>query len=378
MAETKCVGIVAGERSGDIHGAKMVHALRSRHAGLVFSGIGGPALRDAGVRILVDASEVSVVGITEVLAKLPGIVKGLVRMRRFLKRARPDLLILIDFPDFNLRIAAAAKKLGIPVLYYIGPQIWAWRPGRVERIKQLVDHMAVILPFEETFYRRHQVPVTFVGHPLLDSDALPRGEPRPTAVRNHPSIGLVPGSRDKEVARHLPVMLQAAHLLTARFEQMRFVVSHAPSVRLEQLQTLCRTHGDGLNVEIVSRDIEQIFVRSDLIVAASGTVTLQAAICETPMVIVYKVSPVSYWLGKALIRVNRIGLVNLVAGQDLAPELIQHEASGPRIAAVVSDMLGDAQRLSRLRHELGQVRRLLGGKGASWRVADIALSMLSS
>jgi lipid-A-disaccharide synthase len=376
MAEGKCIGIVAGEISGDNHGAKLVHALRDMRSGLIFCGIGGPALREAGMRILVEASEVSVVGITEVLAKLPGIVQGMLRMKRFLKRERPDLLILIDFPDFNLRLAAVAKNLGIPVLYYVSPQIWAWRRGRIKQIKRFVDHMAVILPFEETFYRDQHVPVTCVGHPLLDSNLLPTGRPEAASRGNPPTISLVPGSRDAEVTRHLPVMLEAAHLLDDRFEQMQFVLSHAPSVKCEQVQTICRRHGDGLNLEIVSGRIEPVLVKSDLIVAASGTVTLQAAIHGTPMVIVYKVSPVSYRLGKALIRVDRIGLVNLVAGRDLAPELIQHDASGPRIAAVVAEMLGDRQRLTRLRHELREVRNTLGGPGASRRVAEIALNML--
>jgi lipid-A-disaccharide synthase len=377
MAESKCIGIVAGEISGDNHGAKLVHALRAMRNGLIFCGIGGPALQEAGMRILVEASELSVVGITEVLAKLPGILQGMLRMKRFLKRERPDLLILIDFPDFNLRMAAVAKKLGIRVLYYVSPQIWAWRRGRVKQIKRCVDHMAVILPFEETFYRDQHVPVTFVGHPLLDNDSFPAARPRKASQDHPPTIGLVPGSREAEVARHLPVMLEAAQLLDDRFEQVQFLLSHAPAVKREQVETICRRHGEGLNLEIVSGRIEPVLVKSDLIVAASGTVTLQAAIYGTPMVIVYKVSPVSYRLGKALIRVDRIGLVNLVAGRDLAPELIQDDASGPRIAAAVAEMLEDGQRLSRLSHDLMEVRNSLGGPGASQRVAEIALTMMA-
>ena len=208
-----CVAILAGEASGDQHGARLVSAMQKKNPALFFCGMGGDALRQAGVRIVMEASELTVVGITEVFAKIPAILKGMAKIKKLLKSLRPDLLILIDFPDFNLHIAAVAKKLDIPVLYYISPQIWAWRQGRVKRIGKLVDHMAVILPFEQRFYKEHNVPVTFVGHPLLDTD-LPAAGPVLNAEPDGPTvIGLVPGSRDNEIIRHLPVMLDTADLL---------------------------------------------------------------------------------------------------------------------------------------------------------------------
>jgi len=213
-----CVAILAGEASGDQHGAKLVAAMKNKHPALFFCGMGGDALRQAGVRIVMEASELTVVGITEVFAKIPAILKGMAKIKKLLKNLRPDLLILIDFPDFNLHIAAVAKKLDIPVLYYISPQIWAWRQGRVKRIGKLVDHMAVILPFEQRFYKEHNVPVTFVGHPLLDAN-LPAAKPVPNSDLNDPTvIGLVPGSRNNEIIRHLPVMLESADILKERLK----------------------------------------------------------------------------------------------------------------------------------------------------------------
>jgi lipid-A-disaccharide synthase len=372
----KCVALIAGETSGDQHGAKVVNAMRTRDPDLFFCGIGGPALRAAGVRIVVDASELTVVGITEVFSKIPAILKGMAVFKKLLRGLLPDLLILIDFPDFNLRMAATAKKLGIPVLYYISPQVWAWRPGRVKRIGKIVDHMAVILPFEERFYKDHGVAVTFVGHPLLDSQLPDPNESFQNIVKDSPVIGLLPGSRESEIRQHLPVMLNAADILKARLKNVNFKVSHAPSVDRHRIESLVGGHRQREQYEIVSNGVEEVLQQSDLIVAASGTVTLQAAMHGIPMVIIYKVSALSYWLGRALIRVKHIGLVNLVAGRELAPELVQAEASALNIAAAVEKMVTDTAGLNHIRQQLRALRHLLGGAGASERVADIALELL--
>jgi lipid-A-disaccharide synthase len=372
-----CVTILAGEASGDQHGAKLVSAMQKKTPSLFFCGMGGEALKRAGVRIVVDASKLTVVGITEVFVKIPAILKGMAKIKKLFISLKPDLLILIDFPDFNLYIAAAAKKLDIPVLYYISPQIWAWRQGRIKRISQLVDHMAVILPFEQRFYKEHNVPVTFVGHPLLDTD-LPAAEPVLKADPNVQTvIGLLPGSRDIEIIRHLPVMLDSADILMDRLEQVTFVVSHAPSVERKRIQAVIEGHHLRAKVEVISDGVEKVFERCDAIVAASGTVTLQAAIYGIPMVIIYKVSPVSAWLGKALIRVPNVGLVNLVAGRELVPELIQENATGDNIARAIQNMLRDEKEFNHLKHQLIALRDMLGGGGASERVADLALEMLT-
>jgi lipid-A-disaccharide synthase len=373
-----CVAIIAGEASGDQHGAKLVKALQKKQPELFFCGIGGPALRQAGVRIVLDAGELTVVGITEVLSKIPDILKGMGVIKKLLKSLKPDLLILIDFPDFNLHIAAGAKKLGIPVLYYISPQIWAWRRGRGKRIGKLVDHMAVILPFEEQFYQEFDVPVTFVGHPLLDDALPPVGQALKVGIQDPPVIGLVPGSRENEITRLLPIMLEAGDILKKRLKHVRFVISQAISVDRKLIQTIVDRHPGWEDVDVVSDGVERVFERCDGIVAASGTVTLQAAIYGTPSVIIYKVSPVSAWLARILVRVPNVGLVNLVAGRELAPELLQDDATGDNIARAIQNMLEDEDQLNQLRRRLIALRDVLGGTGASDRVAELALGMIRS
>ncbi len=371
----KSVMIIAGEASGDIHGSHLVMAMHKRNSALFFYGIGGRALRDVGVKIFVNAEELSVVGITEVFSKLIGIFKGISAAKRSLKEMRPDLLILIDFPDFNLHVAATAKKLKIPVLYYISPQVWAWRPGRVNKIGKLVDHMAVILPFEQQFYRKHNIPVTFVGHPLLDNKHATDSSIN-KMTSDEAVIGLLPGSRDREIARHLPVMLEAAGLISRRDGKVKFIISLASSVEREHIEDIMKNYKVTIDFDIVADGVDKVFRQCKLVIAASGTVTLEAAISGTPMLIIYKVSPISYWLGKIMIKVNNIGLVNLIAGKEIVPELVQSKASPENIADTALNMLNDASGLERLRSELLGVRESLGGPGASERVAEIALSML--
>jgi lipid-A-disaccharide synthase len=373
------VAIVAGEASGDQHGGKLVAAMRRRDAGLVFSGIGGPALQAAGVNILVDAAELSVVGLTEVFVKLPAILRALRAMRRLLREFRPDLLILIDFPDFNLRIAAAARRLGIPVLYFISPQVWAWRSGRVRQIRRRVDHMAVILPFEADFYRAQRVPVTFVGHPLLDDPPAPAVPAYRVGGGSGPVIGLLPGSRSGEVARHLPVMLAAARLMKQRHRAARFIVSRTASVDPGLFQAISDPVGRVDDAEIEIADgVESLLPRCHAVVAASGTVTLQAALHGVPMVIIYKVSRLTYALGRLLVRVRHIGLVNLVAGRSLVPELINAAASAGNIARAVDEILAEPQAYAALCRELEALGGRLGGPGASERTAEIALRLLGA
>ena len=368
--------IIACEASGDLHGGKLARAIKNQASNAFLFGVGGKAMQTEGVRILVHSKTLSVMGITEVLSKLPMIYRAMTTVKKALSRLKPDLLILIDSPDFNFHVAAAAKKLGIPVLYYISPQIWAWRQNRVHKIKRLVDHMAVILPFEAAFYRKHRVPVTFVGHPLLDGILpVPDRLPAPTRLKE-PVIGLIPGSREKEVTTLLPVMLEAAKIIHRFLPTSRFMVSCAESMDADAVVDIVDQYASTLDVEIVNGSITQVFKQSRMLVAASGTVTLEAALYGIPMVIVYKVSPLSYWLGKRLIKVKHIGIVNLIAQKELLPELIQDHASPQTIAETVTAMIGDPEKLKQIEKELFCIRDLLGGAGASDRVARIALNLI--
>jgi len=374
----KCVMIIAGEASGDAHGAALVKAMRRLNDRLVFCGIGGERLRAAGVKIVVEASSLSVVGFTEVFAKLPQLMQGISRAKGLLKNLRPDLLILIDFPDFNLHIAGTANKLSIPVMYYISPQIWAWRQGRVNKIRRRVDRMVVILPFEEAFYRKHGVPVSFVGHPLMDDPSIAEekaGNPR--GDFSSPVVGLLPGSRDREVERHLPVMLEAAAILQGLEPGIRFMISAAPSVGRDVITPMIETAA-APDCIVYEGDVRHIFQNSTLVVAASGTVTLEAALRGVPTVIVYRISPASARLGRLLIKVRHAGLINLIAGKTVLPELIQEDATAENIAAIVLAMVRKPERMDRVRRELLEARTLLGEPGASHRAAGIALEMLDT
>ncbi len=368
--------IIAGEASGDMHGAKLAQAIKNHSSNAFLFGVGGNAMHTEGVRLIVNAGTLSVVGITEVLSRLPTIYRAMTTVKKALSKRKPDLLILIDFPDFNFHVAAAAKNLGIPVLYYISPQIWAWRQNRVHKIKRLVDHMAVILPFEAAFYRKHHVPVTFVGHPLLDGN-IPAPDRLPaTTHMEEPVIGLIPGSREKEVTTLLPVMLQASKIIKRTQPNSRFLVSCAESINSDLVSTIVSQYAPTLEIEIVSGSIGRVFKQSQMVVAASGTVTLEAALYGMPTVIIYKVSPLSYWIGKRLIKVKHIGIANLIAKKELQPELIQDDASPQAIAAKVTGMINNPERLKKNKKELLGLRDLLGGTGASDRVAGIALDLI--
>lgn len=374
--EPKSIVMVAGEPSGDLHAAHLIHALQAKYGPIFVCGMGGRAMRAAGARVIIDADQVAVVGITEVLAKANQVLKAMGGLKRLLAGLKPELLVLIDFPDFNLHLAAIAKRMGIPVLYYISPQLWAWRAGRVKKIKKRVDHMAVILPFEKQFYETHRVPVTFVGHPLMDSATgrVPlRGEA--AELPSDLMVGLLPGSRDREVASLLPVMLQAARQINQRMASARFIVSSAASIDPASIQAIAQKSGVA-QLEISHEPVSQIFPRCHLAVVASGTVTLEAAICGTPMIITYRVSPLSYWLGRALIRVDHIGLVNLIAEDRIVPELVQHQVTPEAISEAACDILGDVQRYNAVCRNLRFVRERLGSPGASEKVAEIAWSLM--
>lgn len=371
------VMIIAGETSGDNHGARVVREMFLKSPSLEFCGIGGPRMKKEGVEIITDASLLSVVGITEVFSKLPAVLREASRIKKEMLRRRPELLILIDFPDFNLHMAKFARKNNVPVLYYISPQVWAWRRGRARKIKKYVERMAVILPFEVDFYKEYDICATFVGHPLLDHYAEEENCGfRDDIYSDQTVLGLLPGSRRSEIARNLPVMPAAARRLESRISGIKFIVSMAPGIDRDFMENFTDPYRDVLDIEIYSGAIEDVLKICTLVLAASGTVTLEAAIFGVPMVIVYRVSPISYLLGRMLVSVEHVGLANIIAGERVVPELIQKQAEPAQIASTAAGLLSDPDALNRLRHRLRSVRAMLGEAGASARTAEIALSMI--
>ena len=374
----KRVFIIAGEASGDVHGANLVKAMATADPSLCFRGVGGRELREAGVQLLWDAAEVAVVGLLEVARHLLTIARAFRRAINTLRTWQPHLLILIDYPDFNLLVARKAKQLGIPVMYYISPQVWAWRSGRVKTIRRCVDRMVVLFPFEETLYREAGVPVSFVGHSFLDAvtvrDREELGRRLGVSLGGRPLLGLLPGSRQNEVRALLPIMLEAAASLVRRMPHAHFLLPLASTIRADQVRPLLQ--GRDLPLTVMEGRTHEAIQACELVVAASGSVTLEAAILGTPLVVVYKVHRLSYEVGRRLIRVKHIGLVNLVAGETVAPELIQDQVTAEGLVKEVMDIIKDPGRQAWIRSRLEEVRRRLGSPGASLRAAEIALSLL--
>jgi len=370
--------MVAGEASGDMYGARLVsEALRLR-PDLAFFGIGGQRMREAGVQILVDAAEMAVVGLVEVIAHFGIIKHAFTTLRDIIRTDPPDLLILIDYPDFNMLLARQARKRGVKVLYYISPQVWAWRAGRVHKIARLVDHMAVVFPFEVPFYERAGAPVTFVGHPLVDMvrPTMTRTEALESFGLDHSrkTVGLFPGSRRGEMRRLLPVILETAARLHRQFPEVQFILPLASSLTREELAPYLAACD--LDITVVAGKVHDVIQVCDAIVTVSGTVTLEIALIGVPMVIIYKVSPFTYHVGKRLIRVDHIGICNIVAGDRVVPEMIQDDAEPGRIAAEIGRMLTDAAYAASIREKLGAIPALLGRGGASERIARLALDMI--
>lgn len=370
---------MAGEASGDFHGSNLVTALKRIRPATTFSGVGGPRMCEAGVDILVSSSEIAVVGLTEVLKKIPKILTALKTVKRAIKEKHPSLVILIDFPDFNLNVARYARHAGIPVLYFISPQVWAWRKGRIRTIAGRVNRMAVILPFERDFYAKHGVPVSYVGHPLMD--VCPPVENRTEAAQRlglgtqGPLIGVLPGSRSEEIRNMMPAMTGAACMLLERYPSARFLLPLAPGVAPGFIRSFIPP---GLPMEIHSKNLYTYLNACDAAMVASGTVTLEAALMETPMVIVYRVSRISYRVGRLVIKTPAIGLANLVAGGNYFTELIQHELTPARLYSEVVSLLEEPSVRARIRRGLSQVRLRLGESGALDRTAAIAASMMKA
>ncbi|MGE5850500.1 MAG: lipid-A-disaccharide synthase [Candidatus Methylomirabilota bacterium] len=370
--------MVAGEASGDLHGGRLVEALRRLAPHLVVEGMGGLRMREAGVHLLADARETAVVGLTELWEKRRTLSGALTRLREHLRRVRPALLICIDFPDFNLLLARTAHRYGIPVCYFISPQVWAWRRGRIRTIRRLVRKMLVLFPFEEALYRQAGVDVTFVGHPLLDVlTAAPSREACRAALGvpdASPVLGLLPGSRTAEVRRHLPLLLAAASRLIAANPGLHLLLGLAPTQDRRAIEPTVAA--SPVQVQVVHGRTHEVIRAADLLLAVSGTVTLEAAILGTPMIITYRMGLFSAIVAGLLVRVRHIGLPNLVAGQEIVPELLQLQATPERLAAAASEILSSPERRARMRIALAEVRGRLGMPGATERAAREVLALL--
>lgn len=375
MVQAPRICIVAGEASGDLHGAHLIRAVKRRLPDAQISGVGGAHLRAEGVALISSSDELAVVGVVEVLKKL-GVVWSVFRkLTRVFKEERPDLVILIDYPDFNLRLARVAHKLGIPVVYYISPQVWAWRSSRVKLIQRIVTKMIVIFPFEQEFYRQRGVNVEWIGHPLVESvrSSLTKAEFCEERGLNpaQPIIGLLPGSRDSEVERLLPVMLSAAQRIRQQKPTAQFVLPIAPSVEQSALFADLPSW-----IVPVRRQAYETIHAADFVITASGTVTVETAILETPMIIAYIVSPLTFWIGYFFIRVRFIGMVNLIAGKEVAKEFIQRAATPDAIAQEALRLLNNPAALADIRRELRGVHEQLGEPGATDRAAAVIAHLL--
>jgi lipid-A-disaccharide synthase len=375
---SKKIMLVAGEVSGDLHGAHLVEAIHRIDPEVQFFGVGGEGLERKGMKLLYHAHSLSVVGITEALLKLRPILKAFQGLKESLDHEKPDLLILIDFPDFNLRLAKIAHRRGIPILYYISPQVWAWRRKRIKLIARLVKKMVVLFPFEVPLYEAAGVDVEWVGHPLLD--IVKPTLPQEVAFQQfgldpkRRTIGLLPGSRKHEVEKLLPPLLASAHLLQKEIPRLQFIIPLAPGISRATLSPW--TGNISIPLKVVEGWTYDVMNLSELLITASGTATLEGAILGKPMVIVYKVSLPSYWIGKRLVRVDHIGLVNLVAGREIVPELIQKDVNPQRIAEEALRILKDPILRQRITESMAAVRQNLGEPGAAQRAARIVCSML--
>jgi lipid-A-disaccharide synthase len=364
--------IVAGEASADLHAARALAELRKLRPGVHAFGVGGARLREAGLEVIAPAEDISVMGLAEVLPRIPRILSILRQLARSAAERRPRAALLVDLPDFNLRLAARLKRLGIPVVYYVSPMIWAWRQGRARKIARIVDRMLCILPFEERFYEGTGVSARFVGHPFAE-----KPPPRPTAAyraelglpSGRTTIAIMPGSRPSELRRLLPPMLEAAERIREVHPDAQFVVPVAPTLRPEALRPYLASH-QTLEVKLVDGRAEEAVGASDAALVKSGTSTLETALMLRPMVVVYKLSWLSYLVGRLLVRIAHFALVNILAGRGIVPELLQRQASPERMAAEVNRLLGDPAARDAQLAALREVRSSLGEPGAPRRVAE--------
>jgi lipid-A-disaccharide synthase len=367
--------VSAGEASGDLYAALLVQELQHRSPGTRFFGCTGPRLRSAGVESVIRAESLAVVGLVEVLAHIPRIYGEYRKLIAAVDRDRPDLAILTDSPDFHLRVARQLALRGIPVIYLVAPQVWAWRQGRVKRMRRDLSRLLCIFPFEEAFFREHGVPVTYIGHPLVDRvrPALSKGDffTKHDLPSDRQLIVLLPGSRRGESVCHMPALVEAAGILGSR-RKVHFLLPASPNTGVEFFQNMTA----GSSIQIIEGEAWDAIAHADIAIAASGTVTVEAALLGTPMVTFYKVNPVSWLLGKVLVNIPFYCMVNLVAGRQIVPELMQNEMNGANLAAAAEKVLENS---AQMKMDLRDVRNRLSGTGnAIERAADEVVNVMEA
>jgi lipid-A-disaccharide synthase len=374
--------IACGEASGDIYAGALVASLRELDPAIEVFGFGGERLQAAGATLLGDYRGLTVTGLVEAASVLPRSWKMLRTLGAAARDRQPDVFIAVDFPDFNFRLLPVMHRLGIPVVYYVSPQLWAWRAGRVKTIRQYVERMLVIFPFELALYQRARVPVEFVGHPLIDlaAPAQPRDEVLRRAGLDGKGqvVALLPGSRPNEVRHLLPTLAEAAQLVASQVPGVRFLIARAPWLDDALFAPVSTLQERGVRVGCLANAADDVLSASDVVITASGTATVQTALHSRPMVIVYRLSPLTYAIGRRFVRVTRYGMVNLVAGRAVVPELIQDAATPANIAGEAVSLLTDRTRAEAMRRDLAEVRAALGGPGASRRAAEAVLQVVAN
>ncbi|WP_434389418.1 lipid-A-disaccharide synthase [Melittangium boletus] len=378
MSSAPQILVVAGEASGDAHAAELVAALKARRPDLTFFGMGGARLAAQGVELLYGAHEVNVMGITEVLPKIPRILQVMGGLSRAAAARRPACAILVDIPDFNLRLAARLKKLGVPIAYYVSPMIWAWRRGRVKTIARLVDRMLCILPFEEAFYREAGVAARYVGSPVVEQVPAPASaatfRQKLGLPTDAPTLALLPGSRMSEIRRILPTLVGAARRLVDERPGLQVVVPVAPTIAREEI--LSRFAGSGVTPVLVEGRAPEVVGASDAAIVASGTAALEAGLMQRPLVVVYRVSFLTYLVGRLMLKVAHVALVNLLAERRVVPELLQGQMTPERIAAEIRRLWVPGAPREEMLQGLEEVRSRLGETGAAERAAETVLELL--
>jgi lipid-A-disaccharide synthase len=380
MTKKLHLAIVAGEASGDQHGAHLIQEIKALHPDVYFSGIGGEKMGTAGVERICDLSRLNVMGFTEIIPHLKVIYQIFKQMENHLRETKPDALILVDYPGFNLRLAKRAKAMGIKVIYYISPQLWAWKPGRMKIIQKNVDLMAVILPFEKQMYYEANVPAHFVGHPLSQTVKTSLSE---KAVRekwhlplDKKIIGILPGSRQGEIRRMFPVMIKAAEKLSQHNPDLVFVLPLAPTLTREDLQPYL--NDTSLKIHFVNADHYDIIHTCYCIMITSGTATLEAALLHKPMIITYKASLMNYLIGRAFIRVKYIGLSNLLAQKMVVPEMLQDDLTPENLFQAIQRFLDDPEYYRAVEQELKKVKTLLTSGSSDQTLAKLVLEEVIS